>query len=291
MSMFGRSSTAVVLGAGGRTGRAWLTGLLAGLADQGVTVLSATKDRTVIGTSSGAVVAARVAAGSSPAELYAECLAGPAADAGDGLGLPAKALAQLAWLGVRHRSGPAYRLAVGAFAKTAPEAVDHRPEVRRRLREADWPGWPLWITAVDVDSGAREVLSRQGTLADAVAASTAWPGRRAPVPIGDRAYMDGGTASVANVDLAAGFGRVLVFSPAEDGTAAAPGPRKQLDALAGSPQTLLVVPELASRREMGPNPMSAARTAATARAAYDQGTALAESVADFLTAGQAASRV
>jgi NTE family protein len=43
-------------------------------------------------------------------------------------------------------------------------------------------------------------------LADAVGASCAVPGVWPPVTIGNRRFMDGGVRSVANADLAAGYG-------------------------------------------------------------------------------------
>ena len=53
-----------VLGGGGVAGIAWEVGILAGLADEGVTV---TPDAVLIGTSAGAVVGAQVASGTPAA--------------------------------------------------------------------------------------------------------------------------------------------------------------------------------------------------------------------------------
>lgn len=71
-----------------------------------------------------------------------------------------------------------------------------------------WPVQPqTWIVATDYYSGARVVFGRDdaGTgpvdLADAVAASCAIPAWYSPMPIGDRLYIDGGTASNASADL------------------------------------------------------------------------------------------
>ena len=64
-----------------------------------------------------------------------------------------------------------------------------------------------WIVATDYDSGARVVFGRDHLatgpvdLGDAVAASCAIPAWYSPVPIGDRSYIDGGTASNASADL------------------------------------------------------------------------------------------
>jgi NTE family protein len=73
---------------------------------------------------------------------------------------------------------------------------------------AHWPNRPqTWIVATDYDSGARMVFGRDQPatgpvdLGDAVAASCAIPAWYSPVPIGNRSYIDGGTASNASADL------------------------------------------------------------------------------------------
>jgi NTE family protein len=90
-------------------------------------------------------------------------------------------------------------------------------------------GWPVsprtWIVATDYDSGARVVFGRDSSstgpvaLADAVAASCAIPAWYSPVPIGNRLYIDGGTASNASVDVVlaevqdATIDEVIVLAP------------------------------------------------------------------------------
>jgi NTE family protein len=59
---------ALVLGGGGVAGIAWMTGLLAGLADAGHDVTGAD---LVIGTSAGATVAAQLGSGLPLDDLYA----------------------------------------------------------------------------------------------------------------------------------------------------------------------------------------------------------------------------
>jgi len=62
------SGSTLVLGGGGVAGIAWMTGLLAGLADAGQDV---TGVDLVIGTSAGATVAAQLGSGLSLDELFA----------------------------------------------------------------------------------------------------------------------------------------------------------------------------------------------------------------------------
>ena len=81
------------------------------------------------------------------------------------------------------------------------------------LRRLRWPGPALAITAVDAESGRLRVF-RAGDrvhVAQAVAASSAVPQFFPPVRIRGRHYMDGGTRSVTNADLAAGYDLVLLF--------------------------------------------------------------------------------
>jgi NTE family protein len=94
-------------------------------------------------------------------------------------------------------------------AATVPDArADTEPEDGGSPAGARWPTQPLtWIVATDYDSGARVVFGRDHLatgpvdLGDAVAASCAIPAWYSPVPIGDRSYIDGGTASNASADL------------------------------------------------------------------------------------------
>jgi len=62
------SGSALVLGGGGVAGIAWMTGVLAGLADAGQDVTGAD---LVIGTSAGATVAAQLGGGLGLHELFA----------------------------------------------------------------------------------------------------------------------------------------------------------------------------------------------------------------------------
>jgi NTE family protein len=85
---------------------------------------------------------------------------------------------------------------------------------------AGWPSSPTpWVVAMDYQSGRRAVFGKEGgrqaSLVDAVTASCAVPGWFAPVEIGGRCYVDGGTRSTASLDLAAGhdLDEVYVVTP------------------------------------------------------------------------------
>jgi NTE family protein len=83
-----------------------------------------------------------------------------------------------------------------------------------------WAGHhATWIVTTDVDSSRRVVFGRDGAphaaLRQAVMASCAIPAWYAPVRIGSRRYVDGGTCSPTSVDVvrALGLDRVVVLSP------------------------------------------------------------------------------
>jgi NTE family protein len=81
-------------------------------------------------------------------------------------------------------------------------------QARLGARADGWvPGAPLWVVAVDYDSGRRAVFGRAGapatTVADAVLASCSIPGWFTPHVIGGRRYVDGGVASATSLGLLA----------------------------------------------------------------------------------------
>lgn len=205
----------LVLGGGGVAGIAWITGLLAGLADAGQDV---TGVDLVIGTSAGASVAAQLGSGLSLDELFARQV-DPAKQARE---LPAEInwdqfAADLAPF-VAEAGTPAEQLrGFGEFAlgaETVPEA-ERLAVIESRLPSREWPATPTRLIAVDCVSGELAAFdSGSGvSLVEAVAASAAVPGVWPPVTIGGRRYMDGGVRSPDNADLAAGAAQVLVISP------------------------------------------------------------------------------
>src|SRR5260370_10770559 len=90
-----------------------------------------------------------------------------------------------------------------------------RAIVGSRLPVNTWPDRQLLITAVDAESGEFLTFNRDSgvELIDAVAASSAAPLVYPPTTINGRRYIDGGTRSATNADLAVGCNRVVVLAP------------------------------------------------------------------------------
>lgn len=199
---------AVVLGGGGLTAIAWLDGLLTELPP----VLPGA-DR-VVGTSGGALLAARLLGGGP-----GEGLDDVAADL-SGVRVTALAAARLAaaqvWPSRRHALiwlGRTGRLQAGP-AHGGPTEERFVELVGRAVGTDDWPD-ALVVVAVDAAAGRPAYFTaRSGVpLARAVAASCAMPGVLPPVTIEGRRFLDGGLRTPANADLATGSDRVLILAP------------------------------------------------------------------------------
>lgn len=221
----------LVLGGGGVLGEAWMTAVLAGLAD--AAGFDPRECDAFVGTSAGSIVAAVLAAGIEPGTRLGELPEQPAIPTGpaggDGglsgrameiaLGAGRTAAAPLAVLGLRSTQ------AGGAMLRRA--VLGRVPKGRRSLaglgREleragAAWDG-RLSVAAVDLASGRRVMFGTAGAphvpVGPAVEASCAIPGVFRPVTVDGRSYVDGGVWSPTNLDAApAGRGtRVLCLNP------------------------------------------------------------------------------
>jgi NTE family protein len=267
---------ALVLGGGGVAGIAWMTGLLAGLADAGQDMAGAD---VVIGTSAGANVAAQLGGGLSLEELFARQVE-PA--------LQSRELtAVIDWDKfaadiepyLDEGSTPAGRLrGLGRFAldaDTVPEP-ERIAVIKSRLPSSEWPLTLTRLTAVDCVSGELTVFDAASgvSLVEAVAASSAVPGIWPPVTIGGRRYMDGGVRSADNADLAAGAARIVVISPLGlDSPLPAPVPLREVLAglKAGGAAVTLISPDEASLAAIGVNALDPATRVPAATAGRAQG--------------------
>lgn len=269
---------ALVLGGGGVAGVAWMTGLLAGLAEAGHDITGAD---ALIGTSAGSVVAAQLGSGLPLADLLARQIE-PARQAAE---IPAevdwaKMAAELG-AGMAGVTSPAEMLRrVGAYAVAAPTVPEasRRAVIESRLPVHDWPERTLRVTAVDVQTGELRVFDRDsGTgLVDAVAASCAVPGVWPPVTIGGRRYMDGGVRAADNADLAAGYARITVVSPlGYDSPIPSPMPLRAVvgQLRGGGAAVTVIVPDGDSVAAMGANPLDPSTRTPAAQAGRAQGLA------------------
>ena len=266
----------LVLGGGGVAGIAWMTGLLAGLADAGADVTGADQ---IFGTSAGATVAAQVGSGlpldelfarqtdpalqskEIPVELDLDRLAADWAETMAGVTSPAEALQRVG----------AYALA----ADTVDEAT-RRAVIESRLPSRAWPSRRILLVAVDAETGETRVFDRESgaSLVDAVAASCAVPGIWPAVTIGGRRYVDGGVRSSDNADLAAGYGRIMVISPlGYESPIPSPMPlRSVVDQLrADGSEVTVIAPDQASAAAIGANPLDPATRVPAAEAGRAQG--------------------
>jgi NTE family protein len=228
-----RPRVGIVLGAGGVLGGAWMVGALAAL--NRVTGWDPREADCLVGTSAGALFAALLASGVSPARLVPPGRIVAQADQGwilSELTLQSTYRPEH-WL--PHAPLGSWRLALagmlqtpslGSLLKTlsgiAPTGRVSADPIVRTVRQFAAHGWAAHphcrIVATDYLSGKRVVFGEVGApeagLAEAVAASCAIPGFFKPVSINGRRYVDGGLQSFCNLDLlkASDLDVVICFS-------------------------------------------------------------------------------
>jgi NTE family protein len=133
----------------------------------------------------------------------------------------------------------------------------------------------LLITAVEASTGEFRAFDRNSgvSLVDAVAASCAVPSVWPPVTIDGRRWIDGGTHSLLNADLASGYDQVVLLAPLTFGT------RREVAKLAAKAKVALVTPDPAAKRAIGNNILDPAHRAPAAAAGRAQASTAAKSIA------------
>jgi len=162
-------------------------------------------------------------------------------------------------------------------AATVPEA-ERRAVIAGRLPRRDWPSRKLAVVAVEAHTGDVRVFDKDSgaDLVHAVTASCAIPGIWPPVTIGAGRYIDGGTRSAVNADLASGYQRILILAPMAD-----PSLDEQVAGLVAADaevQVQVITPDDESTAAFGLNPLDPAVRAPAARAGYAQGERAAAAV-------------
>jgi len=294
---------ALVLGAGGTLGEAWLRGVLGGL--EAGAGLDFRECEYLLGTSAGSIVAATLAGGKRPeageraAREWAHAAELPAPGGEADVPVRTNPLGAVGRGAARFGRAVATPLAPLALATTAPAGrlaravvLSRSPRPERTLGDlgsyidalgARFDG-RLRVFAVDRASGKRVIFGApdapRATVAEAVLASCAVPWIFAPVKIDGREYVDGGVWSPTNLDaVPAGRGsRVLALIPTagaalaalRTASAAAAGYEGMaLDARGAELRT--IVPDEASLAAIGQDLMEPSRRAAVAAAGYAQG--------------------
>lgn len=206
---------ALVLGGGGVAGIAWEAGLVDGLREAGVDLAEAD---LIVGTSAGSVVGSILAHGEDPAAAVRQYTAGGARQPAPPAQIDEEAMFNAFAILFDESLDPRQaRMQVGRLAVDTPteSMVARQAEIGARLPHQEWPDRPFLVTGVDVADGAFSIWSRTSgvPLALAVQASCAVPCVFPPVEIAGRRYMDGGTRSVTNADLAKGAAQVVIIEP------------------------------------------------------------------------------
>ncbi len=281
----------MVLGGGGNTGIAWETGLLWGLAEQGVDLTAA--DR-VIGTSAGSVVGAQITGGDSLEQLYRRQLLSPA-ELGDG-DIPVASISPLVvlrfgWYLLRSR-GDLERFGrllgraavLKAMGGGLPSVAERYEQIGQRIGGLTWPDRDLVVTAVDAVTGELVTYGPRGpepevSLEDAVNASCAVPLVYPPIRIGPRIVIDGGVRSGSNADLAAGCDVVVALTPVDRTI----GPMRSAASMLADLDVphLVITPDEGARFAIGKNVLDPSARPPAARAGYAQGRELADEVGEL----------
>jgi len=267
---------ALVLGGGGVIGIAWMTGMAASLAQNGINLTDAD---LFVGTSAGSVVGTQLAFGMDPETMLAVQRAEGSGSGGVETGSdPATVLAVLGrwfsaekvdldlvkWLGemaLKASTMPEEKW-VGVFGAT--------------LGGLPWPAKPLKVTAVNAETGELTIWTRDSKveLHRAVASSCSVPGILPTVGINGARYMDGGVWSGTHATQAEGFEKVLVIAPMGSfahglGQRTLQAEVEQLRAT-GS-QVEVIVPDAEAIERFGPNLMDPTRRAGALEAGIRQG--------------------
>lgn len=212
-----------MLGGGGTLGAAWMIGAMNTLhEDLGFDPRSAD---LIVGTSAGAILAALLGAGASPADLWLHQQSGIVPDgplagrifdydhaAGGGVPLrPAVGVGspKLIAATMRHPRRYPRMVLVSAFLPTGRGTLDGIGRmVEEVIQSGSWSQHPgVRIVAMDYDTGERVVFGDSSAprtgLAEAVMASCSIPSWFAPIVIEGRRFVDGGTFSHSSLDLLA----------------------------------------------------------------------------------------
>jgi NTE family protein len=270
---------AVILGGGGVTGIAWQTGILQGLLDKQVDLVTAD---AIVGTSAGSFAGAYLACG-LVSEFFGLQFTGdvveiPARMSPESIEGFQKAIAE----GGGDPEATGRSLGRMAMAATTVSRQDRGAVIASRLPATGWPEAPLKMTAIDAHTGELHLLDKDSgvPLTTAAEASGAVPGLWPVVEALGRTWIDGGSASATNAGLGADYDHVVVIAPAAEGF---PGQRGTLDEVAdlkaAGVDVVLIHPDERAKAAIGDNVFDPTRRGPAAECGRVQGQEMAAEVA------------
>ena len=278
---------ALVLGGGGVAGVAWITGVVAGLADKGIDLREA---QQILGTSAGSTVGAQLWSGESLEALFAR-QADPAHQTPE-LSPPFSALRTLFGAfqdlaRIADRDERVRKIARMALDSEVVSEAERRAIIAGRLPSHAWPAKRFGTTAIDAETGELRVFDADSGvgLVDAVAASCAVPIIWPATTIQGRRYIDGGMRSAENADLIKDARSVLILSPGgiDGASLRGIGLRKEVEGLeAKGVRVAVIEPDAAARSAIGFNPLDPATRTPSAETGRAQGRREATRIAAFL---------
>ena len=277
---------ALVLGGGGVAGIAWEYGLIAGLAEQGIHLDQAD---LVVGTSAGSVVGATLLSGGAEAAFASQSVPIEFDESAMSNFNVAEMMQAFSDAATNSTSEQGALAALGEYARSVPESA--MPEevrlgmVAAQLPSPEWPEGAFRVTAVNATDGAFIVFDATSgvELPRAIMASCSVPGVGPTTLIDGTPYMDGGTRSGTNADVAAGFDRVLVIacSPEPEVSGFGPTLSQASASLREHSDVLVIEADEASIAAFGPNPLLMSTRGASAAAGYAQSAQVTEAVKAF----------
>jgi NTE family protein len=276
---------ALVLAGGGVAGVAWELGILLGIRDGAPDLAPRIEDaELIVGTSAGSTVAAQISTGTDLQELFDRQFTQTSSEIEIDFDIDAM-IAMFGAAEAESTSPEDMRRRIGALAlaaDTVPEDV-RRLAIAGRLPVHQWSDRAVLIPAVDAETGELVVFTRESgvPLVDAVTASCAVPGVWPPATINGQRYIDGGTRSSTNADLAGPADKVLVIVPAlVDVEPFASQFAQEVTALKPA-KIFTVSADDAALQAFGANPLSPATRKPSALAGRALGKAIARQVEGF----------